>query len=677
VRRLVQIAAGLGLAWLALQAGAHAEPPPPAVPALEAAALAAPVPPIGPAYDADAAMAQHADEVASYTLHASLDPVKHDITAKGTITWKNASRVAQSEVWLHLYLNAFKSDRTYFMRFPVGEFRGAGTLDDWGHVTVTRFAMEGGPDLWPGADKTSPGDPDDETDIRVPLPDPVAPGATVRIDVEFASHLPSLLFRTGHFKGFHMVGQWFPKLARLEPDGRWAHFPFHRLSEFYADFGAYDVTLDTPEGVVVGATGEPQGEVREGGRVKRRFVQHDVHDFAFTAWTDFRELRAQTPDGIALRVLYPPGYDHDAEVQLEAARFGLVHLGEAYGRYPYKTLTLVHPPAGADEAGGMEYPTLITTGGPWYDAYTGSRFLEIVTIHELGHQWFYGMVATDEHGWPFLDEGVNSYSEIDAMEALHPGASAFAGFGLGFGIAAFDHFAATEAAGNAPVAQPASSFVTGGDYGSLVYARTATILWTLGNVYGPDRIRRAIGRYTRRYRFQHPGPAELLQAIREVLGEDAAEQARVALFEKGTVDYAVSDLFSEPDEPPHGEAADAGAPEKPDAKAEAKEKAAPSGYRGSALVRRRGALRFPVDVDLIGEDGSVTRVRWSAEEASARLPWKGKSRLAAAVIDPEHRVLLDDDLGNNARSRSSRRLSGALLDRFSFDAAAALGGVLP
>jgi hypothetical protein len=96
------------------------------------------------------------------------------------------------------------------------------------------------------------------------------------------------------------------------------------------------------------------------------------------------------------------------------------------------------------------------------------------------------------------------------------------------------------------------------------------------------------------------------------------------------------------------------------------------------LVRRRGVLRFPVDVDLIGEDGTTQRVRWDGRDSSARLPWRGKSRLVRAVVDPEHKVLLDDDLSNNARTvRGARSLSGAVLDRLGFAAAAALGGVLP
>ena len=656
MRRPLEIAAGLGLTWLAL----HLAAPPltmgdtPDAPAPAESPLA-PSP-----FDDDDAMPAAAAPVASYTLRASLDPAKHTVTGTGSLLWRNASSRPQQEVWVHLYLNAFKDDHSLFMRFPgVGNFRGAGTPSEWGGVTVTRFALPDGQDLWPGADKTSPGDPDDETDIRVPLPAPVAPGEEVRFDLAFEAHLPSLLFRTGHSDGFYLVAQWFPKLARLEPDGRWAHFAFHHLSEFYADFGDYDVTVDTPGDMIVGATGALQGEARLGGRVERRFVQRSVHDFAFTAWSKFHELTAASAGGVAIRVLFPPGYDRAAAVELDTVRFGLEHLGAAYGRYPYATLTVVHPPPGAEEAGGMEYPTLITTGGFWWLPWTSVRAIDIVTFHELGHQWFYGLVATDEHAFPFLDEGINSYAEAEGMEARFPTASASSALGLSLGIDAYNRMGAADTERNAPVAQAAPEFATGGDYAGLVYERTATILRTLGNVYGADRVRRAVGRYARRHRFEHPGPEQLLAAVRETVGEDAATQLRAALFDRATVDYSVADLTSTDD------------PERGVPPAE------PRVFHGDVLVRRRGALRFPVDVDMIGADGAVQRTRWDAAESSARLPYHGKTRLVAAVIDPDHRVLLDDDLSNNARRISPSRLSGALLERFSFAVEAALAGVLP
>src|SRR5579859_6939163 len=195
--------------------------------------------PIG--LDEDAPMTRHAEPVVDYTWRASLDPVLHTIHTEGTIGWRNASRSPIGELWVHLYLNAFKNELSTYLREQVGG-RGSKPPEDWGWIDVRRFALrqDAGPpvDLWPLAELHRPGDPD-ETDARVPLPRPVAPGQSITLEVIFDDKLPEVVERTGYHGTFHMIGQWFPKIARLEPDGAFAHFPLHHLSEFYADFGTY------------------------------------------------------------------------------------------------------------------------------------------------------------------------------------------------------------------------------------------------------------------------------------------------------------------------------------------------------------------------------------------------------------------------------------------------------
>lgn len=606
--------------------------------------------PIGALYDSDVSLPQHADAITSYTLRARLDPERHTLEGEGTITWRNASSVPQRELWVHLYLNAFESERTVFLRTSRAGFRGA-RRGGTGSIEVTRFDVRQMGDVWP-TQATTPGDPEDRTDIRVELLREVEPGETIEIDVAWKARLPAVTLRTGYKDSFHMVAQWFPKLARLEPDGRWAHFPFHPFSEFYADYGNYDVTIDLPESFDVGATGALAEETRAEGRVVRRYRQGDVHDFAFAAWDRFKEKTVVAGE-VTLRCLYPPGFDAAAETELDAARFGLAHFGARYGRYPYETLTIVHPPPGAEEAGGMEYPTLITTGGDWYAPFTGVRELEVLTIHELGHQWFYGLVGTNEHAHPFLDEGLTSYAEAEAMEARFPNASAASTLGLRVDLLAIYRAGAVgEVAHHGPIDRPAPEFATGSDYTRLIYFRTATLLTTLERVYGAEVVQRAIGRYARRYRFAHPGPEQLLQAVGEVVGRDAEEQLRAALSLDGWVDYAVDELRSEA---------------RPRAGA----------WRGDVLVRRMGTLSFPVDVDLVGADDSVTRVRWDGRESTTRIAYRGTSRLVGAVVDPARRVLLDERLDNNARALAPPLYAPRVLEVGAFVSALGLSLLAP
>ncbi len=650
------------LSALGVRANAGDPPAPAKAPATGAPAKAAPPDASGvPA--AAAPMREEPTRVVAYTLSAELVPDTHAVRGSGTMVWRNTSRVATDRLYVHLYLNAFKNGRTVFWRDPMSDFRGD-PIDGPGRIDVERFfARELEKELWP-QDPTTPGDPEDATDIEVPLPRPIEPGESLTIDMAWTSHLPTVTIRTGYAGSFHMVGQWFPKVARLEPDGTWAHFPFHRLSEFYADYGSYDVTVTAPEAFTIGAVGTAvsQGpaaaaksaEGAEGpARKAWRFTATDVHDFAFAAWDRFRSLEETTADGVKVTCLFPEGYEASARAEIAAVKFGLGYMGAAFGRYPYKTLTIVHPPPAAIEAGGMEYPSLITTGGSWRRGPIEERSLEILTLHELAHQWFYGLVGSNEHASPFLDEGLTSYAEMDACEAMWPDASAAEAFGIRLGLPAVYRAGALEATGHGSVSDPARAFVSGGDYGALVYSRTAAALRSIGNVYGEDALRRTIGVYARRYRFAHPTPDDFFVAIRDGLGAEAAEALRVALTEPSTVDYVADVVFSEP---------------RTDGKV---------GQAGYALVRRLGTIRLPVDVLLIAEDGTTKTVRWDAGRAAERIPYEGDAPLVAAVIDPEHRVLLDEDLTNNAVSASGRTFAWRTLEGGAFLGGLLARGILP
>jgi hypothetical protein len=475
--------------------------------------------------------------------------------------------------------------------------------------------------------------------------------------------------RTGYYGSFHMVGQWFPKIARLEPDGRWAHFPFYHLTEFYSDFGSYDVTLDVPDGYVVGATGTRSSEKSAAGRTIVRYTQSDVHDFAWTAWDRFREKKQQT-DGVTVRCLYPPGYEAVANRELDTVAFGIRSFGKAYGRYPYPVLTVVHPPDGADEAGGMEYPTLITTGGSWYSP-PWVHEIELVTLHEFGHQYFYGLVATNELAWPFLDEGLNSYAEQLGLSEMFGEGSSGAGFGIAISDSAVQHALAAQLGHNEPVAQSASSFATGNDYGAIVYARTAVIFETLARVYGRAAMDRALGEYTRRYRFDHPGIDELLACVRSNIGDAAADAAATLLRDRAWVDYVAANATS------HESAEPAGVFDRNGARETASGTSTGSDWEGWALIVRRGTVKLPVSIELRSADGSVQRTTWDGAGNWVRVPYHGKSELVSIVVDPDRNVLVDDNLSNNAYRVGRRARAPRLFERLTYLAELALAWMMP
>jgi hypothetical protein len=615
---------------------------------------------------------EHPERVASYTLSARLDAEQHRVSGRGRIELVNVTSVALRELYLHLYMNAFKNDESLFLRSPFGAGRSGQHGSKWGYIDVKRlYAKQQEAELWPARSSKSPGDPDDETDVRVPLAVPLEPGQSLTLEVEFEVQLPEIVERTGYMGDYHFVAQWFPKLARLMPDGSFAHFAFHPQSEFAANFGSYDVTLDVPAEHVVGASGSCTNAPPPPGRRALRCLVDDVHDFAWTSWPGFEERRERVGD-VDVRVLTPPHHGHNAALELDTVRYGLAHFGQRFGHYPYSTLTVVHPPAQAGDSGGMEYPTLITTGGPWYAALGGARVIESVTIHELGHQWFYGLLASDEHRFPFLDEGINSYAEHSALSARYGKGSAFDGFGLQLQYEALARTINAARGKDEPVAQGAADFVSFRSLGALVYSRTACILSTLERVYGKQQLDLALADYSARARFRYPEPSDLLEAVRGRLGDAAARNLERALFERAGVDYLVRDVQLAAADPRAG-IFDEGSGRRTVPRSELRP---PPRWAGHAIVLRHGELELPVDIELRFEDGHVERRHWDGVGALYQVKYEGPSELVGVTVDPERRVLLDEDLTNNAAATKEQG-TPRVLERLLYYAQLSLAGGLP
>jgi len=238
--------------------------------------------------------------VASYTIEAHVS-AEHGITGKETVRFTNRTRFSFDDLRLHLYLNAWKNDRSTWL---TEQARGAGRNDRgmrakdasrWGFSEIHRISLEDGTDLTPALKYVSPddGNPDDRTLVSVALPRPVAPGETLVFRVDWEGKFPRAVARTGWKDDYLLGAQWFPKLG-VATDHGWNAHQFHAATEFFADFGDYDVTLTLPKAVKgrVGATGVLKDEADfPGDLVRVHFAAEDVHDFAFTACPRFEVVR--------------------------------------------------------------------------------------------------------------------------------------------------------------------------------------------------------------------------------------------------------------------------------------------------------------------------------------------------------------------------------------------------
>lgn len=366
---------------------------------------AKPAPDAGPRPQAETPPAR-SPRNASYAITARLDPASRTLTGDELLTWRNTSRRPADRLQFHLYYNAWRNTRSTWMRErmrrePAIVSRPAG---DWGWLDLTglRVIPRGGTpvDALARARFIAPddGNPDDRTVVEVPLDRPVAPGETINVQIGWASRVPRTFDRTGAIGDFYFLGQWFPKMGVLE-DAGWNTHQFHASTEFFADFGSYDVRLTVPRRWVVGATGvERERRDDADGTTTHRYTEDDVHDFAWTASPAFLERTATFEHAglppVALRLLLQPEHAGQEERHFAAARAALASYGEWFGAYPYGHLTIVDP-AWQSGAGGMEYPTLVTAGSRWL-APRDVTTPESVVVHETGHQFWYGVVASNE-----------------------------------------------------------------------------------------------------------------------------------------------------------------------------------------------------------------------------------------------------------------------------------------
>lgn len=567
------------------------------------------------------------DPRASYTLRVRLDEKSHALQGSGKIRFESTPDAPTQELWFHLFLNAFKSDRTLFLRGPSSGGRSGGLQGQPGHIelkslTSPRYA---GVDLWKARDPHSPGDAEDTTDIRVPLPSPLAPGETLELEFEFDATLPELVERTGYDDDFHLIAQWFPKLAKQEVDGSWAHFPFHAFAEFYADFGDYDVELDVPASHVVGSTGAIERLDEKSGRARYRTRAANVHDFAWTSWPGFH-VEHRRLGSVDVTLLTPPAARiarRDTWTTLELA---LPDFQRRFGVYPFPTLTVVHPPSTAGRAGGMEYPTFITTGGLEWTQLLGGRGTELVTVHELGHQWFQGILASDEARYPFLDEGLNSFAELRFLENHFGAGSVVDTPFLRVSRGAVARYSGLGWGAEEVIAQPARDFTSFRALASQVYGRTTLALETLRRVYGTERIDRALSDYTSRFRFRHPGPDDFYDAIEAHVGASARGALVTMLEGRGTVNFRLQSAFTETNHD-----------------------AAPTRrFTTFARVMRSGNLTLPVDLRVHFRDGSSRLFQLPSPDPVELVEFDHASEVSSIIVDPEQKIFIDENLLDNS-----------------------------
>jgi hypothetical protein len=580
---------------------------------------------------------------ANYAITARLDPATRTIMGQERIVWRNITSTTATELQFHLYWNAWKNMKSTFMRERV--LAGVRNDEDrppsdWSSIDVTAIKLitPSSVDLTASQHFITPDDDntDDQTVMAIPLPKPVGPGGEMTIELTWTGHVPRTFARTGAIGNFFFIAQWFPKLGVLGQDG-WNTHQFHAGTEFFSDYGSYDVSLSVPQRWIVGATGlERERRDNADGTATHRYYQDDVHDFTWTTSPDFVERTARfehpTLPPVEMRLLLQPEHVSQTDRHFDATRTTLKYYGEWFGAYPYGHITIVDP-AFQSGAGGMEYPTLFTAGTRWL-APQHVMTPEAVTVHEAGHQFWYGIVGNNEFEDAWMDEGFNTFSTARAVSQVYdPNYLALRYFG-GFVPWVFKDVPLpreTEWNGLTGYRRAAKSDVQATPTfryslaagGSITYNKTGLWLNTLERWLGWPTLQRIMSTHFDRWKFKHPKPADFFAIANEASGRDLVWFFDRVYRSADVFDYGVDSLDTE---------------------------AVQSGFRSTVIVRRFGEATFPVDVRVTFDNGERVTEHWDGADRWKRYSYVRPASVVSAEVDPDHVLLLDVNYTNNSKT---------------------------
>ncbi len=634
-------------------------------------------------------------KIVDYDIKVSLDPETKLVEGSETLKWTNPSDGPVGELRFHLYWNAFRNDRSTFFRESGGQLRGdkADTGKGWGYTDVTSMKWDGA-ELMKGARFESPddGNPDDRTVLVVPLPRPVAPGETATLAIAWKAKVPKVYARAGYVRDFFFFGQWFPQIGVYEPKGRrrraeagWNCHQYHANSEFYADWGDWRVAITLPEKFVVGSAGALVSEKREGGKKTLVYEQKAVHNFAFTADPrtvvvedvfdpakdipkDELALAAKTLGRteadllagfrkVAIRLYRQPEHGAFDRRHIEAQKWALAWTGLWAFPYPYAQISIVDTPEDGTGATGMEYETIYTTlSYKWMARWPFDRLYipEMVTIHEFTHGYWMGLVASNEFEESWMDEGINTFTEIVMVDRKY-GAFLTVPPGIGFKNEESNRAQAALSTNHDPILSASWKFATEGSYGRNSYPQTGTTVQQIRLLLGEETFWKAFRGYAERWRFDHPTSEDFFDFMRASGNPLVADLIRKTWYGRGWVDFTIltaethrDDGFTGFDDAAKPVKFDPD-PKKKEKRKDDKDKDDKGTWQSLVTVGRDGDIEMPAKVVLTFKDRTTVTRTWDGASGWIKYRVTSSSPLVKAEVDPERRTVLDRNPWNNAR----------------------------
>ena len=499
---------------------------------------------------------QYFQQEVNYTINVKLDDVKNELTADETLIYKNNSPTPLPFIYMHLWANGYKDNTTPLAKQLIED--GNTKLyyakpDERGYIDSLDFKVNNERARWELLK--------DSIDIcKLYLDKPLQPGESITITTPFHIKIPSgKISRLGHIGQSYQITQWYPKPAVYDRNG-WNYMPYLNQGEFYSEFGSYDVSITLPQNYVLGATGDMvDGEnelawlnrkVEETNALKEfdkdddafpksdditktvRFKQTNVHDFAWFADKRYHVLKGEvtTPHTSHKVTTWAMFTNAEADIWKQSISYinDAIHYYSLWnGDYPYNNCTAVDGTISA--GGGMEYPNITVIGS------AGNAFqLDVVITHEVGHNWFYGMLGSNERMHAWMDEGINSYNENRYIQTKYPDMTMAGSFGLKrfeklLHLQRYKHKAEYELVylfsakknEDQPIELPAYDY-TQINYDGDVYSKTAIVFDYLRAYLGDSLMDKAMQKYFDEWHYKHPMPSDFRKVMEQTTGKDLA-----------------------------------------------------------------------------------------------------------------------------------------------------------
>ncbi|MFY7847704.1 MAG: M1 family metallopeptidase [Bacteroidia bacterium] len=474
----------------------------------------------------------------NHTISVRLDDTAHMLYASEQVEYVNNSPDALNEIWFHVYANAYRDNQSALAKQQINGFQPGifyAKKDARGGYEKLIFRLDGVNLAWEAH-------PEHADIVKLVLPKALPAGSSLKLDIDFNVRIPEQFSRFGHDSSGYQITQWFPKPAVYDVNG-WNIFPYLDQGEFYYEYGRYDVRITTPSSYVVAATGvlqdsgmrkrmetlaEGEDWKAEGTHFTWHFVQDKVHDFAWFCDRHFK-ARRETLQLLSGRKVegWVLARKRPSKESLDYIRQALVHYSKRNGDYPYEHCTVVE--TALKSGGGMEYPMITNVQSLNRD----------VIIHEVGHNWFQGMIGSQERDYPWMDEGVNSYFEKQTIKYFSPRKTPNSGRGFNLTEGSEPYLLSLYNTGLYLPPGLHSEKYGSLRYGTSVYGHTPELISYLESYLGRRIFDSCTQAYFNTWSFRHPLPGDMRDVFEKISGKDLGWFFKDLIETNRPVDYGL------------------------------------------------------------------------------------------------------------------------------------------